>query len=95
MWWTMAQRTAAAVERYGRAADLPAAHYDAFISYSHTAENVLAPALRNALQRFVTPWRVLRWTNPTRLLRIFQDQASLSANPTLWPAIEAALAAAD
>ena len=53
--------------------------YDAFISYSHAADGALAPALRNGLQRFATPWRVLRFTNPTRSLRVFQDQASLSA----------------
>ena len=95
MWWTKAARTAAVVEVYGRIADPSAAHYDAFISYSHAADNGLAPALRNALQRFATPWRAMRWTNPTRLLRIFQDQASLSANPRLWPAIETALAESD
>jgi WD40 repeat protein len=66
--------------------------YDAFISYSHAADGALAPALRNGLQRFATPWRVFRLTNPTRSLRVFQDQASLSANPKLWPTIEGALA---
>jgi hypothetical protein len=68
------------------------AGYDAFVSYSHAADSTLAPALRNGLQRFATPWRVFRFTNPTRSLRVFQDQASLSANPKLWPTIESALA---
>jgi len=68
------------------------ARYDAFLSYSHAADGALAPALRNGLQRFATPWRILRFTNPTRSLRVFQDQASLSANPKLWPTIEQALA---
>lgn len=95
MVWTKAVGAAEAVAGSAGADRSPAARYDAFISYSHAADNTLAPALRNALQRFATPWRVFRWTNPTRLLRIFQDQASLSANPKLWPAIEAALAAAD
>jgi hypothetical protein len=70
-------------------------NYDAFISYSHAADGQLAPALRNGLQRFGTPWGPLRWTNPVRSLRIFQDQASLSANPALWPTIEQGLAASE
>jgi hypothetical protein len=69
--------------------------YDAFISYSHAADGQLAPALRNGLQRFATPWRVFRWRNPVRALRIFQDQASLSANPALWPTIERGLGSAE
>jgi Thoeris protein ThsB, TIR-like domain len=69
--------------------------YDAFISYSHAADGRLAPALRNGLLRFATPWGPLRWTNPVRALRIFQDQASLSANPALWPTIENALGSAE
>jgi hypothetical protein len=69
--------------------------YDAFISYSHAADGKLAPALRNGLQRFATPWRVFRWRNPVRALRIFQDQASLSANPALWPTIEQGLGSAE
>ena len=67
----------------------------AFISYSHAADGQLAPALRNGLQRFAAPWRVFRWRNPVRALRIFQDQASLSANPALWPTIENALGSAE
>jgi TIR domain-containing protein len=69
--------------------------YDAFVSYSHAADGKLAPALRNGLLRFGTPWGPLRWTNPVRSLRVFQDQASLSANPALWATIERALAASD
>jgi tetratricopeptide (TPR) repeat protein len=67
--------------------------YDAFISYSHAADGRLAPELRSGLQRFATPWRLFRLTNPVRSLRIFQDTASLSANPELWPTIERALVA--
>ena len=77
-----------------RAEPTSAHRYDAFISYSHAADGRLAPALRNGLQRFATPWRVFRWRNPVRALRIFQDQASLSANPALWPTIENALGSA-
>ena len=73
----------------------PAHRYDAFISYSHAADGRLAPALRNGLQRFATPWRVFRWRNPVRALRIFRDQESLSANPALWPTIENALGSAE
>lgn len=69
--------------------------YDAFISYSHAADGQFAPALRNGLQRFATPWGPLRWANPVRSLRIFQDTASLAANPALWPTIEQALAASE
>lgn len=69
--------------------------YDAFISYSRAADGKLAPALRNGLQRFATPWWVFRWTNPVRSLRVFQDQASLAANPALWPTIEDALGSAE
>jgi hypothetical protein len=65
--------------------------YNAFISYAHAADGALAPALRNGLHRFATPWRVFRLANPTRSLRVFQVQASTSNNPKLWPTIEAAL----
>src|SRR4051812_31272517 len=76
-------------------AGLSSSRYDGFISYSRAADGALAPALRNGLQRFATPWRVFRLINPVRSLRVFQDQASLSANPKLWPTIESALASAD
>jgi WD40 repeat protein len=67
-----------------RARDLEP-RYHAFISYSHEADPLLAPALQRALQRFAKPWY------RARALRIFRDEASLSANPALWPAIAAAL----
>jgi WD40 repeat protein len=60
--------------------------YDAFISYSHAADNVAAPALQRALHAFARPW------NRLRALYVFRDQTSLAASPELWPAIEAALA---
>jgi hypothetical protein len=59
--------------------------YDAFVSYSHVADNVAAPALQSALHRFARPW------NRTRALHLFRDQTSLAASPELWPAIEEAL----
>jgi hypothetical protein len=45
----------------------------------------LAPALQRALHGFAKPWYRLR------ALRIFRDDASLSANPGLWSSIERAL----
>lgn len=59
--------------------------YRAFISYSHAADGKLAPALQSALQGFTKPWYRLR------SIRIFRDKTSLSANPSLWTAIERAL----
>jgi WD40 repeat protein len=60
--------------------------YDAFVSYSHQDDGDLAPALQVALQRFAKPWYQLR------ALRVFRDEASLTANPALWASIEQALA---
>jgi hypothetical protein len=63
--------------------------YNAFLSYSHAADNALAPALQSALHRFARPW------NRMRALRVFRDKTSLAASPELWPAIVAALSDAD
>jgi hypothetical protein len=63
--------------------------YAAFISYSRAVDGRLAPALQSALQRFAKPWYRLR------ALRIFRDDANLSANPGLWSSITAALDGAD
>jgi WD40 repeat protein len=60
--------------------------YSAFISYSHAVDGKLAPALQRALHGFAKPWYRLR------ALRVFRDEASLSASPGLWPSIEQALA---
>ena len=59
--------------------------YDGFISYSHDADDLLAPRLQAGLQRFAKPW----WKR--RALRIFRDEASLAANPHLWASITEAL----
>ena len=59
--------------------------YDGFISYSHAADDLLAPRLQAGLQRFAKPW----WKR--RALRIFRDEASLAANPHLWSSITDAL----
>lgn len=63
--------------------------FDGFISYSHTADDLLAPRLQAALQSFAKPW----WKR--RAMRVFRDQSSLSANPHLWSSITAALDASD
>jgi WD40 repeat protein len=63
--------------------------YDAFISYSHEHDGLLGPALETGLQRFDTPWY------RRRTLRVFRDEASLSASTALWPAIERALQSSD
>lgn len=59
--------------------------YDAFISYSHAADDRLAPSLQNGLQRLGNPWY------RRRSLRIFRDQTNLTASPSLWTSIVAAL----
>lgn len=63
--------------------------YDGFISYSHAADDLLAPRLQSGLQRFAKPW----WKR--RALRIFRDESSLSANPHLWSSITEALDSSD
>ncbi|HYC90679.1 MAG TPA: hypothetical protein VEO54_15795 [Thermoanaerobaculia bacterium] len=60
--------------------------YKGFVSYSHAADDRLAPAVQSALHRFAKPWYRLR------AMRIFRDKTSLSANPALWLTIEKALA---
>lgn len=59
--------------------------YNAFLSYSHAADDALAPSLQSALHRFARPW------NRLRALRVFRDKTSLAASPELWPAIIDAL----
>jgi len=59
--------------------------YDAFVSYSHAADGLLAPRLQAGLQRFAKPW----WRR--RAVRVFRDESSLSANPHLWSSIVEAM----
>lgn len=59
--------------------------YDAFISYSHAADGLLAPRLQEGIQKFAKPWY------RRRALNIFRDQTGLSANPGLWTSITTAL----
>src|SRR5712691_8791390 len=59
--------------------------YDAFISYSHAKDKPVAAALQSKVQTLGKP-RYRR-----RALRLFRDDTSLSATPSLWPSIEQAL----
>jgi WD40 repeat protein len=59
--------------------------YNAFISYSHASDSMLAAALQSALHRFAKPWYKLRG------LHIFRDQTNLAVNPALWSSIRDAL----
>src|SRR3712207_9559591 len=61
--------------------------YAGFISYSHAVDGKLAPALQSGLHAFARPFLRLR------ALRVFRDEASLSANPGLWSSIEESLEA--
>jgi len=61
------------------------ARYDAFISYSHAADERLAASLQAGLSQFAKPWHRLRGT------RVFRDTTNLSVYPDLWGAIETAL----
>lgn len=59
--------------------------YKAFVSYSHSADEKLAPALQTGLHRFAKPWYKLR------AMRVFRDETTLPTSHVLWPPIEAAL----
>jgi WD40 repeat protein len=59
--------------------------YNAFISYSHTADGTPAAALQSALHSFAKPWY------KRRALHIFRDQTNLAVNPALWSSIREAL----
>lgn len=63
--------------------------FDAFISYSREADGMLAPRLKRGLHRFAKPWHRMR------ALRVFLDDAALSANPDLWGSIVDALDASE
>lgn len=62
--------------------------HDAFISYSHSADGRLAPALQRGLEQLAKPWYRLR------ALRVFRDETNLSASPQLWQSIVDELAQA-
>jgi hypothetical protein len=59
--------------------------YDAFISYSHAVDQLMARSLQLVLQRLGRPW-YRRYA-----LRVFRDDTALAASPDLWGSIERAL----
>jgi WD40 repeat protein len=59
--------------------------YKGFLSYSHAADDKLAPSVQSALHRVARPWYRLR------SMSIFRDKTGMSATPSLWNAIEKAL----
>ena len=59
--------------------------YNAFISYSHAADNALAPAVQRALQTLARRW------NRRRALEVFRDETGLAVSPGLWTSICVAL----
>ena len=59
--------------------------FDAFVSYSHAADGLLAPKLQDGLQRMG------RALFQRRALHVFRDESSLSTSPHLWSAIESSL----
>jgi len=63
--------------------------YDAFLSYSHHGNPVLAPALHSALQRLACPW----W-RPRRLV-VYRDTTDLAASPGAWTEIARGLDASN
>ena len=67
----------------------PVRKYRGFISYSHAADERLAPALQSGLHRFAKPWYRLR------AMRVFRDKTGLAVTPELWGSIQKALEDAD
>jgi WD40 repeat protein len=59
--------------------------YDVFISYARSVSTPLAVMLQRELERFAKKW------NQMRALRVFRDDSSMSASPSLWSSIEVAL----
>ncbi len=59
--------------------------YDVFMSYSHSADELLAPVLQRLIRRVGQPW----YRRST--LRVFRDQSNLPMSASLWGSIEAAL----
>jgi WD40 repeat protein len=62
--------------------------FQVFLSYSRNASGQLAIDLQNGLERFAKPWYRLR------ALRVFRDDASMSANTALWSTIQTGLSQA-
>jgi WD40 repeat protein len=66
--------------------------YEAFISYSHAGDSVLATELQRTLNRIARPvYKWWQWWPP----RVFRDQTNLAAASDLGAEIETALARSD
>jgi hypothetical protein len=63
-----------------------ATRYGAFLSYSHASDRQLSIAAQQAIRRLGRTW----YLRPG--VKIFRDEASLSANPRLWSSIMQSLA---
>jgi WD40 repeat protein len=63
--------------------------FNGFISYSHAADNQLAPAIQRGLHHLAKPW------HRRRALWIFRDQTGLAVTPALWSSIQNALDGSD
>jgi len=59
--------------------------YNGFLSYSHSEDQRLAPAIQTGLQQLAKPW------HRRRALWIFRDQTGLSVAPGLWSTISEAM----
>jgi len=59
--------------------------YQAFISYSQSADENLSTCLQKGLQRFSKPWY------RRRMARVFRDETTLTPNDSLQDSIQAAL----
>src|SRR5262245_53428550 len=59
--------------------------HDAFISYSHAADQRIAAAVERALERFGKPW------HKRRALDVFRDEGNLALSGHLWGSIQRAL----
>ena len=55
--------------------------HDAFISYNHHLDHVVAKALEDGMERLAKPLLSLR------AIDVFRDETALSANPDLWARI--------
>jgi hypothetical protein len=63
--------------------------YNAFISYSHEADEALAADLERALEALARPWY------KRRALSVFRDGGNLNLSSHLWRSIQNALDASD
>ena len=63
--------------------------YNAFISYSHEADEALAADLERALEKLARPWY------KRRALSVFRDGGNLNLSSHLWRSIQNALDASD